>query len=118
MQQKQAIEEVEAPKVRKQLSLIDDPDVDFQALAEKHGFSGDDGRLVLDPAEARVGSCRFRTLVTTKYSHTQVEFGPEIADRLKTDKTGEILLWPQPTHHRNDPQNVRSAVELKNSSLT
>lgn len=47
-------ENVEGPKVSKQLSLIDDPDIDYHALSEKHGFSAEDGRLVLDPAEARV----------------------------------------------------------------
>lgn len=47
-------EHLEGPKVSKQLSLIDDPDIDYHALSEKHGFSAEDGRLVLDPAEARV----------------------------------------------------------------
>lgn len=54
MQQKEVIEEAEAPKAARQLSLVDDPNVDFQALAREKGFAADDGRLVLDPAEARV----------------------------------------------------------------
>jgi len=44
-------------KSRSQISLIDDDTVDFHALAEKHGFASEDGRLVLSLEEARVCFC-------------------------------------------------------------
>ena len=35
-----------------------------------------------------------------------VEFGDEIASRLKLSPDGEIILWPQPSDDPEDPQNV------------
>ncbi|GAA5894805.1 uncharacterized protein JCM6883_002215 [Sporobolomyces salmoneus] len=57
------------------------------AVQEARGFKQTDGRLVVDPAEARV------------------EFGEEIASKLKTNRKGTKILWPQPTDDPNDPQN-------------
>ncbi|GAA5966202.1 hypothetical protein JCM21900_003331 [Sporobolomyces salmonicolor] len=57
------------------------------AVQEAQGFKPDDGRLVVDPAEARV------------------EYGEEIASRLKTNRKGTKILWPQPSDDPNDPQN-------------
>ncbi|GAA5826175.1 hypothetical protein JCM11251_007194 [Rhodosporidiobolus azoricus] len=57
------------------------------AVQEAQGFKPDDGRLVVDPAEARV------------------EYGEEIASRLKTNRKGTKILWPQPTDDPNDPLN-------------
>ncbi|BGP13222.1 hypothetical protein JCM10213_005008 [Rhodosporidiobolus nylandii] len=57
------------------------------AVARANGFTPDDGRLVVDPQEARV------------------EYGEEIASRLKTNRKGTKILWPQPTDDPNDPQN-------------
>ncbi|KAK4703847.1 hypothetical protein P7C70_g2363, partial [Phenoliferia sp. Uapishka_3] len=59
----------------------------FAAVAEAKGFKPDDGRLVVDPAEARI------------------EYGDEIADHLKTNNKGTKVLWPQPSDDPNDPQN-------------
>ncbi|GAA5996418.1 hypothetical protein JCM5350_005464, partial [Sporobolomyces pararoseus] len=56
-------------------------------IQEAKGFKPTDGRLVVDPAEARV------------------EYGEEIASKLKTNRKGTKILWPQPTDDPNDPQN-------------
>ncbi|CAK5272184.1 unnamed protein product [Mycena citricolor] len=45
------------------------------------------GRLVIDPAEARL------------------EFGDAVAARLKLSADGKTVLWPQPTDSPEDPQN-------------
>lgn len=45
------------------------------------------GRLVVKPEEARV------------------EFGDDIAKRLKLSRDGRTILWPQPTDDPDDPQN-------------
>ncbi|KAH8917804.1 MFS general substrate transporter, partial [Atractiella rhizophila] len=68
-------------------ALVDDEDIDFAQLAEQHGFSGDDGRLVVDPEEAKV------------------EYGEGVASRLKLSEDGRFILWPQPTRYPDDPQN-------------
>ncbi|GAA5850501.1 hypothetical protein JCM5353_004758 [Sporobolomyces roseus] len=60
---------------------------DLAAVQQAHGFKPTDGRLVVDPAEARV------------------EYGDEIASRLKTNRKGTKILWPQPSDDPNDPQN-------------
>lgn len=49
----------------------------LNAVQEVQGFKPVDGRLVVDPAEARV------------------EYGEEIASRLKTNRKGTKILWPQ-----------------------
>jgi MFS family permease len=46
-----------------------------------------DGRYVLDPEEARI------------------EYGDEIASKLKLSKKDKYVLWPQPTDNPEDPQN-------------
>ncbi|TFK62231.1 MFS general substrate transporter [Pluteus cervinus] len=48
------------------------------------------GRLVLDPAEAKI------------------EFGESVALRLKLSEDGSKILWPQPTDSPDDPQNWSS----------
>lgn len=49
----------------------------LRAVQEAQGFKPTDGRLVVDPAEARV------------------EYGDEIASKLKTNHDGTKILWPQ-----------------------
>ncbi|ORY88677.1 major facilitator superfamily domain-containing protein [Leucosporidium creatinivorum] len=57
------------------------------AVAQAQGFKPEDGRLVVDPAEARI------------------EYGEEIASKLKLNKSGTKVLWPQPSDSPDDPQN-------------
>ncbi|BGP22109.1 mfs transporter [Rhodotorula toruloides] len=67
------------------------------AVQEAHGFKPEAGRLVVDPAEARV------------------EYGEEVASRLKTNSKGTKILWPQPSDDPNDPQNwtpVKKNIQL------
>ena len=40
-----------------------------------------------------------------------IEFGDEIASRLKLSPDGEIILWPQPSDDPEDPQNVRPCLK-------
>lgn len=45
------------------------------------------GRVIVDPAEAKN------------------ELGALVASKLKLDKTGQVVLWPQPSDDPEDPQN-------------
>ncbi|GBE86871.1 hypothetical protein SCP_1001130 [Sparassis crispa] len=68
------------------------PDIDLFSYHERNA-----GRLVVDPEEARV------------------EFGEEVAKRLKLSSDGTRVLWPQPTDDPEDPQNwsdVRKNFQL------
>ncbi|KAF8260910.1 major facilitator superfamily domain-containing protein [Lactarius quietus] len=68
------------------------PDNELSTYHEKHA-----GSLVLDPVEARI------------------EFGDEVASRLKLSSDGKTVLWPQPTDDPEDPQNwseLRKTVQL------
>ena len=56
---------------------------DILDAAAKHGYVTVAGRLVIDPKEA------------------EIEFGPEVASRLKLSKDGTKVLWPQPTDDPN-----------------
>lgn len=38
----------------------------------------------------------------------KIEFGEEIASKLKLTADGTKVLWPQPTDDPEDPQNVRN----------
>ncbi|KAF8531347.1 MFS general substrate transporter [Gautieria morchelliformis] len=58
------------------------PDVDLSLLHEARA-----GRLVVDPEEAKV------------------EFGSKLASRLKLNRAGTKVLWPQPDDSNLDPQN-------------
>ncbi|KAI0937647.1 hypothetical protein AcW1_001527 [Taiwanofungus camphoratus] len=49
------------------------------------------GRLVVDPEEAKI------------------EFGEDVAKRLKLSRDGTKVLWPQPTDDPEDPQNWSDA---------
>ncbi|BGP37217.1 hypothetical protein JCM10449v2_001122 [Rhodotorula kratochvilovae] len=69
----------------------------LRAVQEAQGFKPSDGRLVVDPAEARV------------------EYGEEIAGKLKTNSDGTKILWPQPSDDPNDPQNW--SIRKKNIQL-
>ncbi|KAM0746165.1 MFS general substrate transporter [Meredithblackwellia eburnea MCA 4105] len=60
---------------------------DFAAIAEAKGFKPQDGRLVIDPEEAKI------------------EYGEEVASKLKLNRKGTKVLWPQPSDDPNDPQN-------------
>ncbi|KAI9458929.1 major facilitator superfamily domain-containing protein [Lactarius psammicola] len=67
-------------------------DIDLITYHEKRA-----GRLVLDPREAHI------------------EFGDEVASRLKLSPDGKTVLWPQPTDDPEDPQNWsewRKTVQL------
>ncbi|KII84674.1 hypothetical protein PLICRDRAFT_357399 [Plicaturopsis crispa FD-325 SS-3] len=69
-----------------------DSDIDLYSYHEQRA-----GRLVVDPEEAKI------------------EFGSEVASRLKLTKDGTKVLWPQPTDDPEDPQNWssrRKAVQL------
>ncbi|KAI0264619.1 MFS general substrate transporter [Gloeopeniophorella convolvens] len=57
-------------------------DIDLATYHEQRA-----GRLVLDPEEARI------------------EFGEEVAARLKLSPDGKTVLWPQPADDPEDPQN-------------
>ncbi|KAJ9116768.1 hypothetical protein QFC24_006659 [Naganishia onofrii] len=62
---------------------------DLDKVQETHGiFDHSDGRLVVDPEEAKI------------------EYGEEIASKLKLTKDGKYVLWPQPSDRAEDPQNV------------
>ncbi|TFY82221.1 hypothetical protein EWM64_g1793 [Hericium alpestre] len=66
--------------------------IDFLLYHEKG-----DGRLVVDPAEAKI------------------EFGEHNASKLKLSPDGKVVLWPQPTDDPEDPQNwsdLRKTVQL------
>ncbi|KAK0452396.1 major facilitator superfamily domain-containing protein [Armillaria borealis] len=60
--------------------------VDLATFHELHA-----GRLVIDPAEAKV------------------EFGEVFASKLKLSRDGTKVLWPQPTDSPRDPQNWTDA---------
>ncbi|CAM6101463.1 unnamed protein product [Calypogeia fissa] len=59
------------------------------AVRHAHGVHNEqrDGRYVLDPEEARI------------------EYGDEVANKLKLSKHDKYVLWPQPTDSPHDPQN-------------
>ncbi|GAA5979068.1 hypothetical protein JCM10908_002794 [Rhodotorula pacifica] len=63
---------------------------ELAAIQEAHGFKAEAGRLVVDPEEARI------------------EYGEEVASRLKRNRRGDKILWPQPSDDPNDPQNWSS----------
>ncbi|KAF7348494.1 MFS general substrate transporter [Mycena venus] len=63
-------------------SLSDHSDIDLYAYHEHAA-----GRLVIDPEEAKL------------------EFGEDVASRLKLSSDGTKVLWPQPTDSPDDPQN-------------
>ncbi|GHJ89596.1 hypothetical protein NliqN6_5998 [Naganishia liquefaciens] len=61
---------------------------DLDGAEERHGvLDHSDGRLVVDPEEAKI------------------EYGEEIASRLKVSRDGKYILWPQPSDRADDPQN-------------
>ena len=47
-------------------------------------------------------------LYSEQCSHreAEIEFGEDIAKRLKLSADGTKVLWPQPTDDSEDPQNV------------
>ena len=45
------------------------------------------------------------TAVSTSEAH--IEFGVEVASRLKLSPDTKTVLWPQPADDPEDPQNVR-----------
>jgi hypothetical protein len=60
-------------------------------IADSHGYKDHSG-LVVEPAEAAK------------------VFGEDVASKLKTNKHGNLILYPQPTDDPNDPQNVSAAT--------
>jgi hypothetical protein len=68
------------------------------------------GRLVLDPK--CVFFC-FSLIFPADHASTReagIEFGDEVASRLKLSPDGRFVLWPQPSDDPEDPQNVRSCL--------
>ncbi|KAI0646131.1 MFS general substrate transporter [Trametes meyenii] len=74
----------EAPGSINHTSLRDGPESQLDLLSYQERNAG---RLIMDPEEAKV------------------EFGEEIASKLKLSKDGTKVLWPQPTDDPEDPQN-------------
>ncbi|TFK47554.1 MFS general substrate transporter [Heliocybe sulcata] len=91
---KEAVDIEKAVDEQSSQQLSDDPhsEIDLTTFHERVA-----GRLVVDPEEARI------------------EFGEEIASRLKLSADGSKVLWPQPTDDPEDPQNWsdrRKALQL------
>lgn len=42
----------------------------------------------------------------------KIEFGEVVARRLKLSADGTKVLWPQPADDPEDPQNVRSSMQI------
>jgi hypothetical protein len=51
-------------------------------------------------------------MLTCRSREARVEFGDEVASRLKLSPDGKTVLWPQPTDDPEDPQNVRLRFHL------
>lgn len=69
-------------------------------------YENNAGRLVIDPG------CVFFYFEDTLHKlsvcrEARIEFGEEVAKRLKLTADGTTVLWPQPTDDPEDPQNVR-----------
>lgn len=62
----------------------------LRAVQEAQGFKPADGRLVVDPEEAKI------------------EYGEEIASKLKTNHDGTKILWPQRTFDSSPPLPARA----------
>lgn len=84
-QSKAAFDEEKRASVHDSVHSVPSPSHDFDIYSYHESNAG---RLVVDPAEARV------------------EFGDKVADRLKLSVDGTVVLWPQPTDNPEDPQNV------------
>lgn len=70
-------------------------ELDITLLHEAHA-----GRLVVDPEEAKI------------------EFGESFASRLKLNRAGTKVLWPQPLDSPDDPQNVCAVFWNRLSELS
>lgn len=85
------------------------------AVAQAQGFKPEDGRLVVDPEEARreygeeVRSVAHRTGAGCTPAVQRRELTPfpraQIASKLKLNSRGTKVLWPQPSDSPDDPQN-------------
>jgi hypothetical protein len=66
------------------------------------------GRLVLDPKCASFNLSCYLSLLADQscIREARVEFGDEVASRLKLSPDGRTVLWPQPSDDPEDPQNV------------
>lgn len=64
------------------------------AIADSNGFTDHSGLIVECEEAERV-------------------FGKEVASNLKTNKHGNVILYPQPFDDPNDPQNVNSRLIQK-----
>ncbi len=51
--------------------------------------------------------CILKVILPT--SEARVEFGEQVACRLKLTKDGTRVLWPQPSDDPEDPQNVENS---------
>ena len=80
-------------------------DIDLSTYHETHA-----GSLVLDPAcVCFFFTCLYAVLTKplTTQREARIEFGDEVASRLKLSPDGKTVLWPQPSDDPEDPQNVR-----------
>ena len=78
------------------------PDIDLTHYHEQRA-----GRLVLDPRCVPLSPFSLVPLADQPYTReAHIEFGDEVASRLKLSPDGNIVLWPQPSDDPEDPQNV------------
>ncbi|KAJ7786829.1 hypothetical protein B0H14DRAFT_2630057 [Mycena olivaceomarginata] len=68
------------------------PGIDLHTLHERCA-----GRLIIDPDTTWASNCYV--------GQAKVEFGEDVASRLKLSADGTKVLWPQPTDSPLDPQN-------------
>jgi hypothetical protein len=90
------------------------------------------GRVIVDPAEAEIEVIQqflvfyeprrqahviirlWGRLILDLTFRSSRKLGKSLAAQLKLDKTGKVVLWPQPSADPNDPQNWSDNRKLKN----
>ena len=73
------------------------------------------GRLVLDPKSVRFFLSSFSSFSLVDLHPIReagIEFGNEVAARLKLSPDGKFVLWPQPSDDPEDPQNVGPFLKI------
>ena len=73
------------------------------------------GRLVLDPKSVGFFLSSFSSISLVDrhpIREAGIEFGSEVAARLKLSPDGKFVLWPQPSDNPEDPQNVRPFLKI------
>ena len=68
------------------------------------------GRLVIDPeyVSSRDIAHTMACAHTCFSREARIEFGDDVAKKLKLSADRAVVLWPQPTDDPEDPQNVRA----------